>query len=101
MSIESKLAIDLLAESKISKHQRRYIAVQRYIKAFGLLPHYTQIIRELPKEKALLEHIVLSDPFSEEISILEKSLELDPDNPEIINSLDKLYDEAYRLNSNN
>ncbi len=96
MNIESRLALDLLSESKNSEHQRRYVAVQRYIKAFGLIPHYTQILRELPKGNHLHKQITIQGANSNVISELEDKLLQEPNNPEIVNALDKLYDEAYR-----
>ena len=97
MSIESRLALEILAESNISKHQRRYDVVQRYIKVFGILPHYLQIVRDLPKENYLIEQVTLPVDMQDELADLENSLTLNTDDTTPLHLLDKIYDEAYRL----
>lgn len=96
MEIETRLALDVLSESKNIEHQRRYSAVIRYINAYGLIPSLVQILRFQPKKDKIIDQISVPADLKEKINNLEIQLELSPNNPEIISELDELYDKAYR-----
>lgn len=94
INIESRLVLEILSESKNTQHHRRYVAVQRYIKTYGILPRFDQIIRELPKQNYFIQHVVVPSSFTDEIAYYEELLVKSPDNVEIVAALDRLYDSS-------
>lgn len=96
MEIEASLALDILAESKNNKHQRRYNAVMRYIDAYGIFPGVDQIVRFQPKSEHILNQVSVPRELSNRINELEMQLAANHKDKNIIAELDDLYDQAYR-----
>lgn len=96
MNLETKLTLDLLAESKQASYQKRYEVVNRFIETYGIIPSFNRIIKNLPKSEEIIRNVCVPEDLAVQIEKYEKLLELDPTNPGTINELDKLYDINYR-----
>jgi hypothetical protein len=97
MEIESRLALEILAESKLIKHQRRYNAVMRYIDAYGIIPNVVQIVRYQPKSEYIIRQVSVPKGIGEKINELEIQLATSQNDQVILDELDSLYDQAYRF----
>lgn len=96
MENESWLALEYLSESRSNANQRRYSAVTRFIKIYGIVPSLDRIVQDLPEREKIINNVMLPIEIQSEINQLEIKLKGDNQNPDIINRLDNLYDYAYR-----
>ena len=96
MNNESRLAMEYLGESRSDASQRRYEVVSRFIIIYGIIPSLDRIVRDLPDKDKILDNIMLPPEIITEVNKLERGLQDDLQNPDIINKLDNLYEYAYR-----
>lgn len=98
MNTESRLALEILSDSKIKSYQRRYNAVVRFIDTYGVIPSFERIIEGLPKSESIKRNTLVADGLSDAVDEYENILVHNPANQDAISKLDELYDADYRSN---
>lgn len=96
MDHETRLTLDILAESKNTKHQRRHDAVMRFIATYGIIPAHERIVSRLPKMDLIINNLEIPNDLKLNVNHYEDLLESNPSDKTVISKLDQLYDEYYR-----
>lgn len=100
MNTETRLALEILSESKYKSHQKRYEVIVRFSEIYGVLPTLERMVRNLPKSEDLINNVTVSNDLTEKISYYEEKLEQDPNDKQALNALDILYDSDFRNSKN-